>query len=115
MYIFRAKNLYKEWDGKALFTDVNLELKEGEHLAIFGSNGVGKTTLLNGLLNRFSFERGVVQRFVPLSEWGILAQSVGDSCEQSTLEFVQAAASERYRLKKRIGSLTKTIRREQRP
>lgn len=38
--------LEKSYDGKLLFSDVNFLLRRGEHVAILGDNGTGKTTLL---------------------------------------------------------------------
>ncbi|MCD7869394.1 MAG: ATP-binding cassette domain-containing protein, partial [Enterocloster clostridioformis] len=38
--------LSKSFDSQTLFTDVNFEIKRGERVAIIGSNGTGKTTLL---------------------------------------------------------------------
>ena len=41
-----AENLSKSFDGKQLFSGVDLDVKRGEKLAIIGPNGTGKTTLL---------------------------------------------------------------------
>lgn len=45
-------DLSKSYDGRFLFKGQNIEIKRGEHVAIIGDNGTGKTTLLrliNGL------------------------------------------------------------------
>ena len=34
-------------DGRELFADVSFKVGDGEHVALVGANGVGKTTLLN--------------------------------------------------------------------
>ena len=51
--VLTASGLSKGFDGKPLFSGVDLDVKRGEKLAIIGPNGTGKTTLLkiiNGML-----------------------------------------------------------------
>ena len=49
--VLTIEHLSKSFPGQELFTDVNLEIKRGEHVAVIGDNGTGKTTLLK-ILNR---------------------------------------------------------------
>lgn len=51
----------KAYDGVALFTDVNLLLTRGEHVAIIGDNGTGKTTLLKIITQRKDADGGVIR------------------------------------------------------
>jgi tungstate transport system ATP-binding protein len=44
--LLRAINLSKEYDGKPVLNNLNLEVEKGERLAIVGPNGSGKTTLI---------------------------------------------------------------------
>lgn len=52
--VLMISNLSKAFGSNALFHDVNLTIHRGEHVAIIGDNGTGKTTLLKiirGLLD----------------------------------------------------------------
>ena len=46
-----VEHLSKAFPNQVLFKDVNFELRRGEHVAIIGDNGTGKTTLLK-ILNQ---------------------------------------------------------------
>ncbi|MCM1325619.1 MAG: ABC-F family ATP-binding cassette domain-containing protein [Bacteroidales bacterium] len=51
--VLTVEDLSKAFDSNLLFSHVNFEIKRGEHVAIIGDNGTGKTTLLkilNGLI-----------------------------------------------------------------
>lgn len=51
--VLHVEGLGKSFDGVTLFTDINFDIKRGEHVAVIGDNGTGKTTLLkiiNGML-----------------------------------------------------------------
>lgn len=51
--VLYVESLSKSFDSLQLFQDIGFELKRGEHVAIIGDNGTGKTTILkiiNGLL-----------------------------------------------------------------
>lgn len=44
--VLAVDGLSKSFGSQILFTDVHFEIKRGEHVAIIGDNGTGKTTLL---------------------------------------------------------------------
>ena len=49
--VLSVEHLSKSFPPHTLFSDVNFEIKRGEHVAVIGDNGTGKTTLLK-ILNR---------------------------------------------------------------
>ncbi len=44
--VLHMENLSKAYPGNALFSDVTLDIRRGERVAVIGNNGTGKTTLL---------------------------------------------------------------------
>ncbi|PFR90198.1 ABC-F family ATP-binding cassette domain-containing protein [Priestia megaterium] len=45
---------------KYVVQDANLRIKKGESLALVGPNGVGKSTLLKGIVDKLSFKTGTI-------------------------------------------------------
>jgi len=109
MFILKAKGLVKEWNGVGLFENIDLEIREGEHLALFGVNGVGKTTLMEALLGRVVLDGGTIQRLLPLSEWGSLRQGMDESDDVTTLEFVQGGTPDQLHAKRRLEQLQERL------
>ena len=73
MTLVRLHEVSKEWNGIELFAGLNLEINEGERLAILGRNGCGKTTLLRMILGEEQ-GGGRIDRHLPLPEWGFMRQ-----------------------------------------
>lgn len=102
MLTVKAEKLSKEWNGQLIFEDITMEIFAGEHVALIGANGMGKTTLLQVLMGRTEADNGRIWRGIPVSEWGLLEQQSEVDEQLSTLEFVQSGNSDLYQLKQRM-------------
>ncbi len=58
--ILSAKGITKAFDDKLIFSDLDIELCEGQTVALLGPSGIGKTTLLNILSGVMIPDRGCV-------------------------------------------------------
>jgi ATPase subunit of ABC transporter with duplicated ATPase domains len=67
--------LSKSFGDRVLFSDIELNIKGGECIALLGDNGTGKTTLLNILVNREAPDSGHI-RFSPSAKYAFLEQQV---------------------------------------
>ncbi len=56
--VFELKNAYKSYGSKPILKDFNLLVKPGDRIGIIGSNGTGKSTLLNTLAGRLPLDSG---------------------------------------------------------
>jgi len=60
MNILETKGLYHDFKGLEVLFDVNLQVKEGERLALIGPNGAGKTTLFNVITGNYHPTQGQI-------------------------------------------------------
>ena len=56
--VLSVKDLSKAFDDKTLFSNISFEIKRGEHVAVIGANGTGKTTLLKILNQQVDADTG---------------------------------------------------------
>lgn len=59
--VMQIQGLSKSFGQNTLFTDVSFELKRGEHVAIIGDNGTGKTTLLKIINELIPADKGEIK------------------------------------------------------
>lgn len=60
--LLSAKNLSQAYEHKIILKDVNLELRQGETVALIGANGSGKTTLLKVLAGLLKPKSGQIHK-----------------------------------------------------
>jgi ABC-type multidrug transport system ATPase subunit len=56
----KVKNISKAFGNQTVLSDLNLELDNGEICCLMGKNGVGKTTLINIIINLIKPDSGVI-------------------------------------------------------
>ena len=81
--VLSIKNLSKTFDGRTLFSDVELEMGGGERVALLGDNGTGKTTFLKMLLGEETGEGKI--KFGPSVKWAYLPQVIHFDHPERTL------------------------------
>ena len=62
MRTFRADNLTSTYGEKTLFRDVSLLINENDRIGLIGTNGSGKTSLLNVLAGLTGAEAGTITK-----------------------------------------------------
>ena len=81
--VFETKRLAKAFDGRTLFSDVELVVEGGERIALLGDNGTGKTTFIKCLLGDEDCEGKI--KFGPTVKWGYLPQTIRFAHPERTL------------------------------
>ena len=81
--VFEMKRVAKGFDGRTLFSDVELTVEGGERIALLGDNGTGKTTFIKCLLGEENCEGKI--KFGPTVKWGYLPQTIRFSHPERTV------------------------------
>ncbi|HAF69379.1 MAG TPA: hypothetical protein DCX77_11955 [Acidimicrobiaceae bacterium] len=103
-----ATALSKEQGSRQLFQNVSLQLSPGRRIALIGSNGVGKTTLIEILLGLQEADSGTVHRPTNLSI-GYLPQDLEEELVGSALEVTLQGASQITSLEERLADLREEL------
>lgn len=57
--VLHIENIAKSYGEKTLFTNLNIDLKRGEKVALIGENGRGKTTLFKIIMDKVEADKGI--------------------------------------------------------
>ncbi|MFF3921425.1 ribosomal protection-like ABC-F family protein [Paenibacillus lactis] len=109
--ILKAKDIGMELQGKPLFEGIHLEVAEGERIALYGRNGMGKSTLLSILAGERQPTNGTVEAVLPRERWGWMRQQdEPDESEMTALEMVRSRSeSSLWKLKQQLAAIEKQM------
>ena len=111
---FKVVNGAIEKEAKTILEEINMEIKEKDHIAIVGRNGAGKTTLLSALIDNSLFREGVGEEKFQISkvgrmEVGFLKQNISYT-ENDTLEsYILDVYKDILEIEEKINELEKKI------
>lgn len=101
MSILEIKNLTQFYDERLLFNEANLTVNNGEHIGVVGLNGAGKSTFINILAGKVTFDGGEVNR-LPNMRWGYLDQHATLDGSLTVMEYLQDSFSHLFELNDRL-------------
>ncbi len=58
--VLKAENISKAFGSNTLFSNISIDIKRGEHVALIGGNGTGKTTILKILNHMIAMDSGSI-------------------------------------------------------
>ena len=103
-----ASGLTKSYGIRQLFADVSVQLAPGRRVALVGSNGTGKTTLLEMLVGIREPDAGTITRPRD-TEIGYLTQDLGSSGDGTVRDQVMAGAGHLARLAEQLADLERRL------
>ncbi len=109
-----ATAISKAQGSKQLFQDVSLQLSDRRRIALIGSNGVGKTTLIEILLGIQDPDKGTVNR-PAAGSIGYLPQTLQDELVGTALDATLEGASHITDLEERLSELRERLSRVEGP
>ncbi len=57
--VLHIEQLKKSYDDRELFSNINIDIKKGEKIALIGENGIGKTTLFKIIMGNIESDSGI--------------------------------------------------------
>lgn len=95
--VVHLDGIWKEFGERLLFQDISMHVRYGERVALVGSNGTGKTTLLNMIMGKESVDAGTIKLGQGLSV-GYLSQHTLEMDNDRTIieEFRDVIAVSEY-------------------
>lgn len=104
MSIVTIENLTHANSGKVLYKNATLQINKGEHVALIGMNGVGKTTLLN-IINGTVFADHVDLNIHPKIKNGYLDQHQEVNLELTVSQYLRESYQKLFEREQQMENL----------
>jgi ATP-binding cassette subfamily F protein 3 len=108
MAVLSASNLAKSFGANDIFQGISVEIPHGAKIALVGSNGIGKTTLLEVLIKKEEASAGVVSQMKGLTI-GYLPQRPQLAADRSLWDEMMTAFVDLRRRESRLAALTEQM------
>ncbi len=108
MAVLSASNLAKSFGANDIFQGISVEIPHGAKIALVGSNGIGKTTLLEVLIKKEEASAGVVSYMKGLTI-GYLPQRPQLAADRSLWDEMMTAFVDLRRREARLAALTEQM------
>lgn len=109
MTLLRATEINVEREGKEIVKNASIEIKHGEHIALIGNNGKGKTTLLKVLIGQIQPTGGRISVKPAPEEWAWLEQDPIVDKSITTREWVELENPHLMEMKKQMNTLMQSM------
>jgi ATPase subunit of ABC transporter with duplicated ATPase domains len=108
MRLFKISSLSHDFAGKSLFNDAELTVQSGEHIALVGPNGCGKSTFLKILTGGFVPDSCRIEKPDNL-KIGYLDQYADIDKNCTVYEYIDSVFDELYGLDKKVSEIYENI------
>ena len=108
--LYRINHGIVKFNAETILEDINIEIKDGEKIAIVGNNGCGKSTLLNLIANEIELSRRDSDEEIYIEQYGkikigYLKQIAGDISEHTLEEEVRSAYQPMIEMERKMEEL----------
>ncbi|WP_338969764.1 ABC-F family ATP-binding cassette domain-containing protein [Spiroplasma endosymbiont of Labia minor] len=108
MSLIFFENLTHSNGGKKLYNNATMRINKGEHIALLGANGTGKTSLLNLIVNKTIPDVGEIE-VQPRIKIGYLDQHHDINQEQTVEEYLKDTFSDLYEMQDKITKIYESM------
>lgn len=108
MSLLKITNLKKTFSGEVLFDHINMDINDGEKVALIGENGVGKSTLVKMILGDLPVDGGEIST-ARSTRIGYLDQNVISDVSKTLIEEMYGVFEELINLEKQMAQVTESL------